>query len=163
MCKLLEAIGLIGLAVLVWITYQALAGPDRLPDRIPTHFDMAGNANGWGSPAMLLLLPVVAVGVYLTITVVARFPVAFHYPVRVAPANLPRVQDLTLDMVTWLKSELACLFAALQWWMIQAARSGDGRLPVWLVPGFLVVIFATIGWYLVAVIREANGGSGSQT
>ena len=73
---------------------------------------------------------------------------AFHYPVRVAPANLPRVQDLTLDLVTWLKSELACLFAALQWWMIQAARSGDGRLPVLLVPGFLVVIFATVGWYL---------------
>lgn len=162
MRRLLEAIGLIALAVLMWITYQALTGPERLPDRIPTHFDMAGNANGWGSPAMLLLLPVVALGLYLTFVVVSRFPSAFHYPVRVAPANLPRIQDLTIDMLTWLKSELACLFAALQWWMIQAARSGDGRLPVLLVPGFLVVIFATMGWHLVAVIREASGGSGSQ-
>ena len=148
MRKSLEAIGLIALAVLVWITYQALAGPERLPDRIPTHFDMAGNANGWGSPAMLLLLPVVAVGLYLAMTVISRFPMAFHYPVRVTPANLPRVQELTLDMVTWLKTELACLFAVLQWWMIQAARSGDGRLPALLVPGFLVVIFATVGWYM---------------
>jgi uncharacterized membrane protein len=163
MRKTIEAIGWIALAVLVWMTYQALAGPQRLPDRIPTHFDMAGNANGWGSPAMLLLLPVVAVGVYLTISVVSRFPMTFHYPVQVARANLPRVQDLTLDMVTWLKTELACLFAMLQGWMIEAARSGNGRLPVLLVPGFLVVIFATVGLYLVAVIRAASGGKDSQS
>ena len=73
-----------------------------------------------------------------------------------------RLTGLTLDMATWLKSELACLFAALQWWMIQAARSGDGRLPVLLGPGFLVVIFATISWYIAAVIRTASAGSGSQ-
>lgn len=162
MRKSIEGVGLIALAVLFWITYQALAGPERLPDRIPTHFEMAGNANGWGSPAVLLLLPVVAVGLYLTITVVSRFPMAFHYPVRVMPVNLPRVQDLTLDMVTWLKAELACLFVALQWWMIHAARSGDGRLPALLVPGFLVLIFATVGWYLVAVIRTASADGDSQ-
>ncbi len=162
MRKSLEAIGLIALAVLVWISYQALAGPERLPDRIPTHFDMAGNANGWGSPAMLLLLPVIAVGLYLAIAVTSCFPMTFHYPVPVAPANLPRVQDLTLDLVSWLKTELACLFAMLQWWMIHAARSGDGRLPVLLVPGFLVVIFATVGCYFVVVIRAASADGGSQ-
>ena len=162
MRKSLEAIGLIALAVLVWITYQALAGAERLPDRIPTHFDMAGNANGWGSPAMLLLLPVIAAGLYLAITVTSRFPMAFHCPVPVAPVNLPPVQDLTLDMVIWLKTELACLFAMLQWWMIHAARSGDGRLPVSLVPGFLVVIFVTMGCHIVAVIRAATADSGPQ-
>jgi uncharacterized membrane protein len=161
--KTIELVGLIALGVLVWITYQAVAGPRRLPDRIPTHFDMAGNANGWGSPAMLLLLPVVGIGTYLTISLVSRFPMAFHYPVQVAQVNVPRVQNLTLDMVTWLKTELACLFAMLQGWMIQAARSGDGRLPVLLVPGFLVVIFATVGCYLIAVIRVANAGRGSQS
>src|ERR1017187_4836177 len=80
MRKSLEAIGLIALAVLVWITYQALAGAERLPDRIPTHFDMAGNANGWGSPAMLLLLPVIAAGLYLAINRDIPFPYGISLP-----------------------------------------------------------------------------------
>ncbi len=162
MRRLLEGVALFAMAMLVWITYQAFAGPEPLPDRIPVHFDINGNANGWGSPAMLLLLPVIAVGLYIAMTVSSRFPMAFHYPVRVTQANLPRVQNLTLDLVTWIKTELACLFATLQWWMIQAARSGHGRLPPLLVPGFLVVIFATAGWYIVAVVRVASSGADSQ-
>ncbi len=161
MRKTLEAIGLGALAVLAWITYRALTGPERLPDRIPTHFDMAGNPNGWGSPAMLLLLPVVAGSLYLVMTVVARFPTAFNYPVRVTRETLPRLQSLTLDMIAWLKAELACLFTVLQWWMIEAARSGQGRLPPLLMPVFLVVIFATLGWHFVRVFRAARGGADS--
>jgi len=158
MRKWLEAIGLGALALLVWITWSALNGSQRLPERIPTHFDAAGNANGWGSPAMLLLLPVVAVALYLAISVVSRFPASFNYPVRVAPEKRRRLEELTLDMIAWIKMELACLFATLQWWMIQAARSGEGRLPPLLMPGFLVVIFGTIGWHFVAVMRTAFAG-----
>ena len=47
MRKTLEAVGLGALAVLFWDTYRALYGPDPLPDRIPTHFDIAGQPNGW--------------------------------------------------------------------------------------------------------------------
>ncbi len=161
MRKSLEAIGLGALALLAWITWSALNGPQRLPDRIPTHFDVAGNPNGWGSPAMLLLLPVVAVALYLTMTVVARFPSSFNYPVRVTPENRLRLQDLTLSMIAWLKTELACLFVCLQWFMIQAARSGEGRLSPLMMPGFLVVVFGTLGWYMVAAVRTARPGGGS--
>jgi len=161
MRKTLEAVGWGALALLVWITYSALTGPQHLPERIPTHFDVAGNANGWGSPAMLMLLPVIATVLYLFMTVVSRFPAAFDYPVRVTRLNLPRLQNLTINVIAWIKTELACLFLALQWWMIQAARSGKGHLPPLLMPGFLVLIFATAGWHLVAVFRAAASGGDS--
>jgi len=161
MRKLLEGVGLGALALLIWITYSALTGPTRLPDRIPTHFDAVGNANGWGSPAALLLLPIVAVGIYLLITVVSMFPASFNYPVRVTAENRERLQELTLDMVTWLKTELACLFAWIQWAILQSVRSGEGRLPSLLVPGFLVVIFATALWHIFALFRAARPGGAS--
>ncbi|MFZ0745496.1 MAG: DUF1648 domain-containing protein [Terracidiphilus sp.] len=160
MRKSLEAIGLVALAMLVWMTYQAFAGSEPLPDRIPTHFDMAGNPNGWGSPAMLILLPVLAVALYLVMTVVSRFPSAFNYSVRVTAENRIRLQELTLNMLAWIKTELACMFAVLQWWMIQAARNGQGRLPPLLTPGFIVLILATAGWHIVAVLRAASAKSG---
>ena len=106
MRKILELAGILALGLLVYLTWAALNGPNRLPDRVPTHFDAAGNANAWGSPNGLIIMPVIAAGVYLLMTIVARFPAAFNYPVRVTPVNLPRLQSITLDMIAWIKVEM---------------------------------------------------------
>ncbi len=156
MRRTLEAIGLGGLAVLFWITYSVFNGPNPLPDRIPTHFDAAGDPNGWGSPNMLWLLPVIGASLYLVITVISQFPTSFRYSVQVTEANRARLQGVTLSMLAWLKAELVGLFAVLQWWMIQAARSSQGRISPWLMPGFLVVVFATAGWHVVAHFQAAK-------
>jgi uncharacterized membrane protein len=156
MWKLLEVASLVGLAVLCWLTWIALYGPNRLPDHVPTHFDAAGNPNAWGSPSGMLLMPVIATALYLLMTVVARFPDAFHYPVRVSPGNIARLQTVTLSMVLWLKVELVCLFAVLQWTFIQSARTGDGHLFPMILPFFIVTVFGTIGWSIVALIRAAS-------
>ena len=159
MRKNLEAVCLGALAVMAWITYQAFHGPNSLPDRIPTHFDLAGNPNGWGSPRTLLLLPVVALGIYLIITVVALFPSAFNYPVRVTASNRARLEELALGMIAWLKVELLCFFTMLQWVIIQAVRNGRGTLSPWVMPPALLVIFGTVGWYIVCMFRASRPGS----
>jgi uncharacterized membrane protein len=156
MRKSLEAVSIVVIGYLVWITYGALAGPNRLPDRIPTHFDAAGNVNGWGSPSMLLLLPVVAVALYAGMTIVSRFPSAFNYPVRILPTVRSEVEGLTLNMIAWVKAELMCLFAALQSTMIRGAQGGQARLNPFMVPAFMVILFGTVGWHMVAVVRVAR-------
>ena len=156
MRKVLETIALLALAVQLWITYRALSGPERLPARIPTHFDAAGNPNGWGTPTMLLLLPAVAVFIYLLFTVVTRFPSAFNYPVRVTTQNRSQLQALALDMIAWLKVELVCLFTWIQWATIEGARHPRQGLPGLLMPIALVAVFATIAWHIVAMFRAAQ-------
>jgi uncharacterized membrane protein len=155
MRKNLEIVGLAALAFLCWITVCAFYGPSRLPAKIPTHFDLAGNPNAWGSPSMLWLLPVMAVVIYGLITLVSFFPSAFNYPVPVTPENRPRLQALSLQMVAWLKVELAFFFAFLQWFILAAVRSGHGHLSVWIVPLFLVLVFGTCIGYIVAMVRAA--------
>ena len=71
-------------------------------------------------------------------------------------ANLPFIQDQTILMVAWIKSEMLCLFLYLQWSILQSARDGAFRLSPLLIPVFLVVIFSTVGWNLVALIRGAK-------
>ena len=157
MRRLLEAVGLAGLAALVWVTYGALYGPNRLPDRVPTHFDASGNANGFGSPHAMIFMPLVAGAIYLLMTLASRFPSAFHYPVHSTPQILPRLQAITLNLLAWLKVELAWLFAILQWVFVRAARSGDGHLFPVVIPGILFVLLATIGWHIFALFRTACG------
>ncbi len=161
MRKTLEVIGLGALAVLFWTTYSALNGPTPPPDRIPTHFDAAGNANGWGPPSTLMLLPAVALGVYLLITILSQFPSALNVPVRVTSETRARVEALTLQMVAWFKVELVCLFTWLQWTILQTARSREGSISPALVPVFLVVVFATLIAHMVAMIRVTKAGSSS--
>jgi uncharacterized membrane protein len=155
--KTLEVVGLGMLAVLYWITYAALHGSERLPDRIPTHFDISGQPNAWGPPDFLWFLPAVAAGIYLLMTVLGNIRFRrYNLPVPVTEANLPFIQEQTILMVAWIKCEMLCLFTYLQWSIIQSARDGAFRLSPLLIPVFLVVIFSTVGWCLTTMIRGAK-------
>ena len=156
MRKILEFVSLAALALLVGMTTAALAGAHRLPDRVPTHFDAAGQANAWGSPRALLALPIVALALYVLMTVVSRHPSVFNFPVRVTSANRSRLEGLALEMIAWLKAEVLCLFAWIQSMTIELARSGQGRLSPWFMPVTLGAVFATIVWYVAAMRRAGR-------
>ena len=162
MRKSVEVVGLGMLVVLYYITWSALSGPDPLPDRIPTHFDISGNPNAWGSPRMLMLLPVIATGLYLLMTILGSIRTArYNLPVRVTAVNLPSIQARTAEMVSWLKLEFLCLMTYVQWTIIRAARSHEFRFSPAMIPIFLVIVFATAGWHLVAILRGAKAGEDS--
>lgn len=158
MRRTLEAISLGALALTVWITWQAFHGLHPLPAQIPTHFDALGNPNGWGPPSTLLLLPVIAAVIYLTITAISRFPVLFNYPVAVTEENRARLEALTLEMIAWLKAEMVCLFAWIQWFILLVVRQGQGRLSPAIMMVFLAAFMATIAWYIAAIFRAGRAG-----
>jgi uncharacterized membrane protein len=163
MRKSLDAISLAASVFIVWITWQALYGPNALPDRIPIHFDLAGHPNGWGTPATLWILCAVPVGLYLFLGVMkTRLLKAAKYPVEVTDENRVRLEALNLDLMAWIKAEMICLFAWIQWSATQAARypeRGFAAAPQLIAP--LVVIFATVIWFKVAMRRVAHTGPDS--
>jgi len=165
MRKILETISLGALAFAALLTWSALTGPHHLPDKIPTHFDSSGHANGWDSSTSLVLLPLIALSIYLLITVISavlsRFPELFNFPVQVTEENRPRLQALAFEMIAWIKAEMVCLFAWVQWMTIQAARMPDGGFSSasgYMVGtfGIVAILLGTIGWFLVAMLRAAQ-------
>lgn len=156
MRKSLEAVSLIALAVLVWITWQALNGPTPLLGRVPTHFDASGNANGWGPASALWLLPAVAAALYLGMTLISRFPASFNYPVKLTEENSAQLKGLSMDMLAWVKLEIICLFAYIQWSTIAMASQGHGGLRPALLPISMAAIFGTVGWHIAAMFRAAR-------
>jgi hypothetical protein len=152
----MEAICLGMLAVIYWMTYAALNGADRLPDRIPTHFDISGQPNAWGPPGFLWFLPAVA----LTALGSIRFR-RYNLPIAVTPGNLPFIQEQTAILLAWIKCEMLSLFAYLQWSIVQSAREGAFRLSPLLIPVFLVAVFSTVGWRLTIMIRGAKARADS--
>lgn len=135
--------------VVSWgITAWAITGPHRLPGRIPTHFDIAGQPNGWGTPGMLWLLPAIPTVIVALMSLVARNPRAFNYPVRVTPATRPRLEAITLDLIAWLQLEIAMTVLWIQDAIIEAARSGRNGLSPWFVPVTILVVMGTIAWHI---------------
>jgi uncharacterized membrane protein len=158
----MEAVCLGMLAVIYGMTYAALNGAERLPDRIPTHFDISGQPNAWGPPGFLWFLPAVAFGIYLLLTVLGSIRFSrYNLPVAVTAVNLPFIQEQTALLLAWIKCEMLCLFAYLQWSILQSARDGAFRLSPLLIPVFLVVVFSTVGWRLTIMIRGAKARADS--
>lgn len=156
MRRILEFVSLFGLAAIAGSTFNALVGPHGFGNRVPTHFDAGGRPTAWGSPWILLVLPIAALVIYLLMTLVSRFPGAFNYPVRVTPANYARLQELALEMIAWLKAEVVWLFAIIQIATVRAARTGHVGLSPRFMPLALGVIFATIIGYIGAMRRTRH-------
>ena len=156
--KILETIALLMLLMTWALTAWAVLGPQRLPERIPIHFNASGQPDGWGTPRMLWLMPAVATVTYLLMTLVARYPSAFNFPMRTTPAVRRQLEATALSMLSWLKCEVVCLFGWIQYETIHLARSGQRTLPVMFMPGVLVVVFGTIAWHIAAMRRTARAG-----
>jgi uncharacterized membrane protein len=159
MRKALEIVSLLAMAVLVFLTVRAFFGPARLPARIPIHFNAAGRPDGYGSPAMLLIFPAIAVVLYLLMSLVARFPAAFNFPVRVTPFNRQRLEDLALNMIAWLKAEIVVFFTWIEAGSILAVRQpGHGLSPA-LMPGLQAAVFATCIVHIAAMFKAGRSAS----
>jgi uncharacterized membrane protein len=113
----------------------ALAVYPRLPARIPTHWNLHGQVDGWGGRASVFLFPAIATGIVLLVALLPRID-----PRR---ANLERSGDavrliagVTVLVMAWIEGLV--LGEALGWG-IDAQRG---------VRGGVGVLLAVIGNYL---------------
>ncbi|MBK8229529.1 MAG: DUF1648 domain-containing protein [Candidatus Eisenbacteria bacterium] len=67
------ALEVLALASLVSLLGLVAGYWTQLPERIPTHFGASGRPDGWGGRSMLLLLPLVTLVMYGTLTLVGQF------------------------------------------------------------------------------------------
>jgi hypothetical protein len=156
MRKTLEMIALLLLLFLWTVTVRAVFGSHALPARIATHFDAAGQPDGWGTPAMLWMLPGIATIIYLLMSLVARYPSALHFPMRTQPVARRRLEVIALNMISWLNVEVVCLFAWIQYETVAFARRGQGTLSPVFLPLVLVAVFGTIALHVNAMRRVAR-------
>jgi uncharacterized membrane protein len=139
-----------------------------LPDRVPTHFTLSGKPDGWGGKNTLLLLPLIAVVMYGLLTILARFPRMFNYPVKPTPAQLPFQYRLARWLLTWIKAGIAVMFGLLG--AVSAAMSGaDGPAQQGLTRWVLVLVMAGVVGELALVLayfaragRGRRAGSGTR-
>ena len=60
---------------------------NKLPDKIPTHFDLNGEPNGFGGKKMLIVLLVVMIAIAGLMYLSEMFPKLWNLPVKITDSN----------------------------------------------------------------------------
>ncbi|HEY3284353.1 MAG TPA: DUF1648 domain-containing protein [Armatimonadota bacterium] len=143
--QLFEAAALAGLVcglALVALTWS------RTPERIPTHFGLGGQPDGWGGKSTVLFLPAVSLGLYLLLTLVSRLPSSMNYPVAITRENAATQYAVARSLLASLKAELVWLFTWIEWGSLQVALGrAQGLGWVGMVVA-LTAVFGTVGYHL---------------
>jgi len=152
---LLESAALLMLLVL-WVLV-AIAYP-YLPDVIPIHFNIKGQADGFGPKDFIWLEPLVASVLYTVMTLVNRRPDTFNYPVKITPENAGRQYALASRLMRYLKLVVVAVMLLIVLFVALPAMGMVLALPAWLLPAFLLLIFGPVVVYIWRSMQHAKHG-----
>jgi uncharacterized membrane protein len=155
MRAILDAASFVLLIVLLAVTGFALYGPNHLPDQIPTHVDSLGQPDAWMARSSLEIVPMIAVVLFIGLTVVSAYSSLAKHAAQVSHESGPPIESLVLNLLAWIKAESMAIFATIQLNATQAARHPEVGTTVWSVLTWVVVaaIFGTVAWYVTVMIR----------
>jgi uncharacterized membrane protein len=135
-----------GMGLIFSITATISSWP-ALPQRIPSHFNMAGEPDGWSGRSILILLPVVSLTLYLMLTIFSSFPHIYNYPFPITEKNANRQYSLARSLLLAIDVEITWLFAYIQRTSIQVALGHLKGLGPLFIMIFVSIIFFTTGIY----------------
>ena len=122
-----------------------------LPEKLPMHYNAAGEIDRYGSRAELFILPATGLFMYGLLTLVAFFPSAWNIPVTITRENRIRVYNCTKSMLVSMKLEVIVLFAYLEYHITRQSELPGNFLVV-----VLTVIFGTIIYFIRRMYKVAK-------
>jgi len=105
-----------------------------LPDIIPIHYNVAGEADGFGSKTTILTLLVIASIIFVGLTIVNRFPHILNYPTVITNENAQRQYTIATRLIRHLKLATVLIFGYLVFATNQCAKGQVDRLGAWFLP-----------------------------
>lgn len=112
---------------------------EKLPDTIPTHYNVTGQADAYGQKVWLLLIPGVMLLMFLLLVVVEHFPQVWNMPVRITEENRERQYLIGAVLLGITKISCIAIFSIID-------------LPL-LIPGFpFWTLWVVLGVMFAAII-----------
>ena len=113
----------------IWLlpifTYQIL------PETIPTHYNLIGEIDDWGSKGTIFILPAIALVLYIGLTVMNKYPQIFNYPTKVTQDNALQLYSKATRLMRITKLIVVVLFFAIEWQICNTNE--NSKLPVWFL------------------------------
>lgn len=141
---------LLTLWVIVLISYYTL------PERIPIHFNFAGEVDGWSEKQMIFFHPALATSIMIVLTLISRYPHTFNYPVQITPENAERNYRLGVRVIKFVRVATILLFIYAAVSTIWVANKDERTISPITLYIFLAVMAVIIITYLVISTRKKS-------
>lgn len=148
-----KAVEIIGWFALLTIWVLVMSSYSNLPDTIPTHYNGMGKADGFGNKANILILPLIATILFVSISIINKFPYIFNYPAKITVENALRQYTNAIRMLRYVKLILVILFGLIAFETIQGANRQSFGLGVWFLPLTLGLIFIPLTYFITKLFR----------
>lgn len=141
LCVLLVTLGYL---VTIW---------KMLPAEVPAHYNIVGEVDRWGSKWEILVTPMIAILMWLGMTVLEKYPHVYNY-LNLRKDNVA-VQYLNARLLLHvIKNMFALLFAYVTWNDIQVALEKSESLSGYFPFVFLGAIFIPMIFFIARSLRH---------
>jgi len=147
--KIIDALSLVLLVLMLVTVFQNYA---QLPDKIPTHFNGAGNANDYGKKQMIWLLPGLGVLLFVGMFILNKFPHNFNYMVKITPQNAKQQYTIGTRIIRFTTLFVMALFYYISYKTVDITLHGtEPTLNKWFSPLIMII---TIGGLIAIVLTS---------
>ncbi|HLS36538.1 MAG TPA: DUF1648 domain-containing protein [Bacillota bacterium] len=127
----------------------------KLPEEIPVHFNIQGEADGWGGKASILIFPLMILFPAFMGFVFGRYG-HFLYSGELSEKD-KRIFVLTYEMITKINTTLAFItFYSL--WMVKQEAFDQMSFAPWSIFLFLAILAIIIIQYFIQYFRVRKAG-----
>lgn len=125
-----------------------------LPERIPVHFNAAGQPDDYGNISTLWLLPLTGVFMYFIMTVLSAFPRIYNYPVKITPENAAVQYRIATRLIRILKTVILMIFCFICFQTIKTATGEAAGLGKIFLPVSLLITFGIVAVFIVMSLNN---------
>ncbi len=124
-----------------------------LPESIPTHFGIDGEADAFGSKRSLWILPIISLAIFILFYFISKIPHKFNYPRAINEQNAYANYKHALRGMRLLLLFILAAFLYVIWMSIQVGLGNRTGLGWSFVLVFLTTIFGLI-FYLTKGFKK---------
>ncbi|QWX83017.1 DUF1648 domain-containing protein [Cellulophaga sp. HaHaR_3_176] len=152
-----KVIEITGWTLLVGTWLLAILSFSDLPESIPTHFNAAGKADGFGGKNTIFVLPFIGTILFFGMTMLNKNPHIFNYPKTITNENALSQYANATRMIRVLKLIIAFVFGLILVMTLQHTNGNTDGLGVWFLPLTIsLFIIPTLYFFIKAMKINSN-------
>lgn len=141
------------LIVIISMFIYTIVSISQMQETIPIHINAKGEADGWGSKWISLLMPIVTIILYILAIPLEKHPEKHNYPERLNTGNIKAFYRNSKTLVSWIKLEVVLIFSYINWSFVHYALDKSTGVSIWYVLiGFPIIILTAV----IFVIRSSH-------
>lgn len=124
-----------------------------LPAEVPAHYNIVGEVDRWGSKWEILITPIIAIFMWISMTVLEKYPHVYNY-LNLRKDNVHFQYLNARLMLHVIKNIIVLLFVYITWNNIQVALEKSESLSSYFPFVFLGAIFIPMIFFIARSLRH---------